>query len=309
MIRRSRDICYYSAMKIYTLDLNFQNVPQSIAAYLVVGPAGPVLVETGPGSTLVTLQAEIRRCGYEPGDIQHVFVTHIHLDHAGAAGWWAQQGAQVYVHHFGVTHLIDPSRLWQSASRIYGDKMELLWGQMWPAPVEKVTAVADNDVFHVAGLTFTALETPGHARHHHVWQVEDIAFTGDAAGIRLPHNPLIDVPAPPPEFDRETWLETLDRLQAANFTALYPTHFGRLEDVNHQLDTMRALIDEATDFIRARMLSGIHRDEIVPLYENWVRKRGQALGLSAAQMHQYEMANPLYMSVDGIMRYWRKLDT
>ncbi|MCA9959642.1 MAG: hypothetical protein KC443_11440, partial [Anaerolineales bacterium] len=124
--------------------------------------------------------------------------------------------------------------------------------------------------------------------------------------IRLPNNPLVDIPAPPPEFDRETWFTTLDRLQAANFTAIYPTHFGRLEDVNHQLDTIRVLLDEVTTFIHDKIVTGVPRDEMVTLYENWVRERGRALGLSEEQLHQYEMANPLYMSVDGILRYWRK---
>lgn len=293
-------------MKIYTLDLNYQNVPQAIAAYLIVGPEGPVLVETGPGSTLATLTAKLAEHGYAPHDIQHLLVTHIHLDHAGAAGWWAQHGTQVYVHHFGAKHLIDPTNLWNSASRIYGDKMESLWGQMWAAPAEKVTAVYDGDIVHAGGLTFTAIETPGHARHHHVWRLEDIAFSGDAAGIRMPHNPLVDVPAVPPEFEQEAWLQTIDRIQAENFTALYPTHFGRLEDVNHQLDTVRALINEAATFIHTQMQAGASRDEIISMYENWVRDRGQSLGLNTAQMQQYEMANPLYMSVDGIMRYWRK---
>lgn len=294
-------------MDIYTLDLNFQDVPQSIASYLVVGPGGPVLVETGPGSTLVTLQQELAKYGYSPADIRHVFVTHIHLDHAGAAGWWAQQGAQVYVHYFGARHLIEPEKLWASASRIYGEKMEQLWGEMVPAPAERVTAVYDNDVIQAAGLTFTALETPGHARHHHVWRVENIAFTGDAAGIRLPNNPMIDVPAPPPEFEREAWFDTLDRLQAANFAVLYPTHFGPLQDVAQQLEGLRALIDAATAYIRDQMMAGVARDDLVPLYENWVRDRARGLGLTEYQIQQYELANPLYMSVDGIMRYWRKM--
>lgn len=295
-------------MDIKTLDLHFQNIPQTIASYLVIGPKGPVLVETGPGSTLGAMQAALATHGYTPGDIRHVFVTHIHLDHAGAAGWWAQQGAQIYVHYFGARHLIAPEKLWASASRIYGDKMEQLWGEMLPAPAEKVTAVHDNDIIRAGGLTFKALETPGHARHHHVWQVEDVAFTGDAAGIRLPKNPMVDVPAPPPEFDRETWLETLERLEAARFTALYPTHFGRLDDVDYQLDSLRGLINDATYFIHDQMKAGIPRDALIPLYENWVRGRAKGLGLTDFQIQQYELANPLFMSVDGIMRYWRKME-
>lgn len=292
-------------MNVHTIDLQFQSVPQTIAAYLVVGPEGPVLVETGPMSTLPVLRQALAQLGYEPADIHHVLVTHIHLDHAGAAGWWAQQGAQVYVHYFGAKHLIDPSRLWSSALRIYGDRMVPLWGSMEPAPAEKVTAVSDNDTIHAAGLTFTALETPGHARHHHVWQLTDIAFTGDAAGIRLPDTTFIDMPAPPPEFDRETWLETLDRIAAHNFRAIYPTHFGRLDDPPQQLDGLRSLMDEATQFVRRQLAADVPRDDMVSNYREWITARARAAGLSDTAVHQYETANPWYMSVDGMRRYWQ----
>ena len=116
-------------MKVFVLDLDFQHTPRTMAAYLIVGNAGPVLVETGPGSTLPMLHARLSEHGYEPKDIQHVLVTHIHLDHSGAAGWWANQGAAVYVHHVGAPHLIDPARLLRSAGRIYGEAMDHLWGQ------------------------------------------------------------------------------------------------------------------------------------------------------------------------------------
>ena len=197
---------------IHTLDLLFQNVPQAIAAYLVIGPEGPLLVETGPGSTLQNLKAQLGRHGLAPQDIGQVLVTHIHLDHAGAAGWWGQQGAQIYVHHVGAPHLIDPSRLLASAARIYGDQMDTLWGPMLPTPAEKVTAVYDGDIIQAGGLEFLALDTPGHARHHHVYRLGNLAFTGDAAGIQLPDSRLIDLPAPPPEFELEVWQQTIDRL-------------------------------------------------------------------------------------------------
>ena len=188
-------------MNIQTLDLNFQNTPEAIASYLIWGPDGPVLVETGPGSTLPTLLENLSQQGLKPADIKHILLTHIHFDHAGAAGWWAQQGAQIYVHPFGAKHLIDPAKLIASATRIYGNKMDTLWGDILPAPAEKVTIIYDNDTVEVAGLSFQVLETPGHARHHHVYRLGDVAFTGDAAGIKIPGSPLVGLPAPPPEFD------------------------------------------------------------------------------------------------------------
>lgn len=293
-------------MKIYTLDLNFQGLPQTIAAYLVVGPDGAVLIETGPGSTLPTLQAQLQKHGYSPSDIKDVLVTHIHLDHAGAAGWWATQGATVYVHHFGAQHLIDPGKLMASASRIYGDKMDNLWGTMVPAPAEQVVALYNNEQFEVAGLTFTALETAGHARHHHVFKLGQIGFAGDAAGVRLPGSTFIDVPAPPPEFDREAWLDTLQRLQAMGFEQLYPTHFGPIDEVAAHLTQFGQLVNDCTEWVRQQMATGLSRDEMVTAYEQWTRERGLAAGIDADTMALYEIANPLYMSVDGIRRYWQK---
>ena len=293
-------------MKIHTLDLNFQGLPNTIASYLVEGPDGPVLIETGPGSTLPNLLANLTRHGYTPADVGHVLVTHIHLDHAGAAGWLATQGATLYVHHFGARHLVDPGKLLASASRIYGDKMDSLWGEMVPAPAEQVVALYDGDQFEAGGLTFTALETPGHARHHHVFQVGSVGFAGDTAGIRLPESPFIDIPAPPPEFDREAWLVSLKRLRQIDFERIYPTHFGPVDDVADHLDRMALLVNEATEWIRAQLEAGLSRDQLVTAYENWTRERGSAAGVAAKTMKRYEMANPIYMSVDGIMRYWQK---
>lgn len=292
--------------EIHVLDLNFQGLAEITAAYLVIGPEGPVLIETGPGSTLKTLLGQIRKCGFAPEQIKHVLVTHIHLDHAGAAGWWAQQGAQVYVHSFGARHLIQPDKLLSSAQRIYGDKMDTLWGEMLPAPAEKVTEVFDNDVLEIAGLSIKALETPGHARHHHVYVLDDVAFTGDAAAARLPGWNLPDLPAPPPEFEMEAWESTLERLLAQNFRRIYPTHFGPVDDVKNHLQTVKELVRETAVFIQTQMQAELNRDEIVVAYENWFAERARAAGLSEAAIAHYSAANPLYMSVDGIMRYWQK---
>lgn len=292
---------------IHVLDLNFQGLPAITAAYLVVGSEGPILIETGPGSTLDTLLSQILQHGFEPEMIKHVLVTHIHLDHAGAAGWWAQQGAQIYVHSFGARHLISPEKLLASAKRIYGDKMEILWGEMLPAPAENVTEVFDNDVLEIAGLTIKALETPGHARHHHVFVLGDVAFTGDAAAVCLPGLNFPDVPAPPPEFDLETWEATLDRLLAQGFSRIYPTHFGAVDDVKGHLLAVKRLVRETAVFIQQKMQEELSRDEIVVAYDNWFASRARSAGLSEEAIANYAAANPLYMSVDGIMRYWQKL--
>ena len=291
---------------IHILDLQFLGISQTIASYLLIGPEGPVLVETGPGSTLPTLRKRLTAHGVAPEDIKHVLLTHIHFDHAGAAGWWAQQGAQIYVHHFGARHLIDPAKLIASATRIYGDKMDMLWGDILPAPAEKVTLLHDGDTIFAGGLQFDVLETPGHARHHHVYRLGDIAFTGDAAGVAIPGANLVDLPAPPPEFDKEAWLATLDRLEAEKFQAIYPTHYGRVDDVSSHLAQLRDLIASGASFVKRSMDAGLGRDNILARYLSWNGERARKAGLDEQQIAQYMAANPLDMSVDGIMRYWRK---
>ena len=293
-------------MQIYPLDLNFQDTPQSIAAYLVVGPGGPVLVETGPASTLGALKARLTEHGYTPTDVRHVLVTHIHLDHAGAAGWWARQGADVYVHHVGARHLVDPSRLLTSAKRIYADAMDRLWGVTLPAPAERIRSLQDGDTIEAAGLTFVALDTPGHATHHLVYRLGDVAFTGDAAAVRLPGNPFISLPAPPPEFNRDAWQSTLARLLGEGFSTIYPTHFGPLNNVREHLETLADLIDRSAEFVRTRMEAGLERNAVAEEYLGWVRERAYAQGLSGDEFRRYEVANPTSMSVDGMMRYWRR---
>ncbi len=265
-----------------------------------------MLIETGPASTLPNLLARLEEHGVAPGDVQHVLVTHIHLDHAGAAGWWAQQGATVYVHPNGARHLIDPSKLLTSAERIYKDRMAELWGQTLPAPAERVVAVEGDSTIEAAGLSFIALDTPGHARHHHVYRLGDVAFTGDAAGVRLGERHWIDLPAPPPEFDLEAWKTTLDRLRRENLDVIYRTHFGPTTDVSAQLDRFESHLDEGAALVRDLMAEGLDRDSMIERYNETMWTLASQDGVDDEVALAYELANPRFISVDGIARYWRK---
>ena len=313
-------------MKLYILDTHFQGMPQVTAVYLLIGPDGPVLVESGPGSTLPAILDGLAVHGLRPGDVRHVLLTHIHLDHAGAAGWWARQGAQIYVHHVGAPHLIDPAKLIASATRIYGDRMDELWGEILPAPAERVTPLYDGDNVEAGGLTFTALDTPGHAYHHHAYRVSDghggaVLFTGDAAGVRLPRVGVVDLPAPPPEFHLETWLGTLTKLENAGAHTFYPTHFGPVTDIHGHLMALRTVMIDSVAFVAERLkevgaglkpaptggpLDPQIRARLLDEYIGWNRERAAALHLSSTMVDSYELANPVFMSVDGIVRYLRK---
>src|SRR5215210_3184438 len=140
--------------RIVTLDLNFQGRPQAIASYLIRNGDALVLVESGPGSTRAGLEAGLGREGLSPRDVTHLLLTHIHLDHAGAAGWLARQGADVYVHPVGAPHMLNPEKLLASATRIYGDRMDTLWGEFLPVPQEKLRVIGDGQEIVLGALEF-----------------------------------------------------------------------------------------------------------------------------------------------------------
>ncbi|MCA9791495.1 MAG: MBL fold metallo-hydrolase [Candidatus Eremiobacteraeota bacterium] len=291
-------------MKIQVLDHHFLGAPETVASFLVEGPSGHVLIETGPASTLATIEGALADRGLKPSDIAAVLVTHIHLDHAGASGWWARHGCPIYVHEKGAPHLIDPSKLVASATRIYGDRMQELWGTVEAVPADQVRALSDGQRVEAAGLTFVVHDTPGHARHHMAFQLEDVAFTGDVAAVRLAGGKFISLPAPPPEFDREAWKASLEKLTKLNLSALYLTHFGRFEGVADHLATIDELLDKTVEFFEQnRQLEG---EALVQAYRRWDQARATAQGVGSEDYNRYEKANPTFMSVTGVMRYLSK---
>jgi glyoxylase-like metal-dependent hydrolase (beta-lactamase superfamily II) len=291
---------------IHTLDHNFINMPQNIASYAIVSGKNVALIETGPASTLNTIQESLRHLGIQPRDIHNVFVTHIHLDHAGAAWWWAQQGATIHVHPNGAPHLIDPSKLVASATRLYKDKMDFLWGQINATPEHKVHIVHDGDTVEIGEIKIRAIESFGHAKHHHAYQLGDAAFTGDVTGVHLPEFDWVAVPAPPPEFDLETWTATLEKLLTFNFATIYPTHFGAIKNPRAHMTALIPLVRACAEFIREKMQQGLTRDEIVPIYMEWNAARCTENDKKRNAVGSYMGANNQDLSVDGIMRYWNK---
>jgi len=295
---------------VHTIDLHYLGHRNTIASYLIEADE-PALIETGPASTLDALRSGLASRGYQPADIKHVFVTHIHLDHAGAAGWWAEQGATIYVHGFGAKHLIDPSKLIASAERIYGDQMDRLWGAITPVPESQVRPLQDDDVIEIDhDVCFTALETPGHARHHHAFAMsihdERICFTGDAAAMIVPGTDFIAIPTPPPEFNLEQWLGSIERLRACDYDAIYPTHFGRLENAARHFDRLKTQLIEHSAFIRESLDADESDDERRRRYAEWVRQRALDDGVGQEDLAHFVSDNLLNMNVTGIARYWTK---
>ena len=206
--------------RVITLDLNFQGRPHAIASYLIRHGDGAMLIESGPGSTRLDWKRAWRTKGLSPRDVTHVLLTHIHLDHAGAAGWLARQGAEIYVHPVGAPHMLHPEKLLASATRIYGDRMESLWGEFLPVPEEKLDVAQDGERSQIGNLRFIPINTPGHAEHHYAYLFEDICFSGDVGGVRIPGYQYLRVPMVPPELHLERWHESIARLRREKFSPL-----------------------------------------------------------------------------------------
>jgi glyoxylase-like metal-dependent hydrolase (beta-lactamase superfamily II) len=292
---------------IVTLDLNFQGIPHSIACYLVQHSAGAVLVECGPGSTIPQLTSALMTEGLRPADITHVLLTHIHLDHAGAAGWLARQGAEIVVHPNGAPHLISPERLLSSASRIYGEQMNQLWGEMLPVPQERISTPVDGQEIAIGSLHFTALDMPGHAEHHLAYVLDETCFSGDVGGVRIQPYHHVRVPMPPPELNIPKWRHSLGRLRSLSLKQIAPTHFGVSGDPLWQLDEVERGLDEAERWLEREMAAQPAIEVVRSDFKDWIVARHQGLDLPAEAQEAYELANPPAMSADGLFRYWNKV--
>ncbi len=296
----------FTPSSVITLDLNFLNVQNVIAVYLIPHSGGAILIESGPGSTITGLTQALARHGYAPQDITDVFLTHIHLDHAGASGWLARQGARIHVHPIGAAHLINPEKLLNSAARIYGDQMEYLWGEFLPVPEESLSIVHDGDEVEINGRVIRAVDTPGHAYHHHVYVYGELCFSGDVGGIRMQPTSHIRVPMPPPEFQLELWRESIKKIDRLPIQAIAPTHFGIFSDAHAHLGWLAKELDAVDDWMKEVMPADPAVDEIDSRFQAWMAKRAYNDKLSETQIQEYELANPSWMSAPGMQRYWRK---
>ena len=292
---------------IVTLDLNFQGKSQAIASYMIRHSNGVVLIESGPGSTIPELQKKLAEYGMSVADVTHVLLTHIHLDHAGAAGWLARQGAEIYVHPVGAPHMLNPEKLLASATRIYGDKMDALWGDFLPVPKDKLKIPNDREEIVIGNLRFLPINTPGHAEHHYAYSLEDVCFSGDIGGVRIPGYQYLRVPMPPPELHFGKWRESISLLRAERFARIAPTHFGIFNDPEWQLSTVEQELGESERWLENIMATSPSIDELRLQFTAWMNMQGIQKSLSPEVVKAYELANPLGMSADGLQRYWNKV--
>jgi glyoxylase-like metal-dependent hydrolase (beta-lactamase superfamily II) len=289
----------------HILDLSFLGNNDTIAAFLVETSEGLVLIESGPHSTFEVLKQAIQAKGHEITDIKHVFLSHIHFDHAGAAWCFADLGATVYVHPAGAKHLASPEKLYNSAKMIYGEKMQMLWGDMKPIEESQIYTPSHGEKITVGETTFVAWHTPGHAVHHIAWQMDENLFAGDVAGVKIKGG-IVVPPCPPPDINVEHWLDSITLMQSLNLQTLVLTHFGAVNEVQKHLDDLATMLNNWANWMLPQYQAGKKQEEIIPLFEKYVANLLKENGVKEIDIPKYQSANPAFMSVAGLMRYWHK---
>ena len=271
------------------LDLHHLDRERVIASYLLETDDGPALFDCGPTTCVDSLQEALDERGIELRDIRRLLLSHIHIDHAGAAGVLVRlhPQLQVYVSEVGAPHLVDPTRLEASARRLYGDSFDVLWGELAPVPQENIR-IAQGDV---AGLD--CFPAPGHARHHVCYLAQDgTLYAGDAAGVRIQPARVVLPPTPPPEFDLEAWLGTIDEIERRAPRRLALIHFGVADGLERHLDELRARLPQWVD----RVVAGATEEQFIESVRSNLSEPGPDLSL-------YEQAMPFWQSYAGLKRF------
>ena len=271
------------------LDLRHLGRERVIAAYLVQTEDGLALNDCGPTTCVPELKARLAERGLELSDVRHLLLSHIHLDHAGAAGVLVREHPELQVHvsEIGAPHLIDPSRLEASARRLYGDEFDTLWGELVPVPEGNVVVVDTR----VIGLE--CFPSPGHASHHVCYLDGDgTLYAGDAAGVRILPSSFVLPPTPPPEVDLEAWAVTLDEIERRSPERLALIHFGVAEDPQRHLGELRERLERWSERVR----DGASEEQFDEL----------AAADLGADRETYQQAMPFWQSYAGLKRYWEK---
>ena len=291
-------------MKIDAIDVEFKGKSDLIAVFLIQDGNHRALVETGPESCFPALEKGLKKHGVSIGDIDSVFLTHIHFDHAGAAWKFAEAGATIYVHPEGYRHMNDPARLVKSARRIYLDQMDTLWGKMEAINEDKLVTVEDQQVCKAGNLEMKAHFTPGHAKHHIAWQCGEHVFTGDVTGCRILSGPVV-LPTPPPDFDKELWLDSIRKIREMKPKTLWLTHFGEVTDSEKHLDETEKSLDLICHLTEISFKTNDGKvDEQVLV--NYYRAFTLAYGLDENSLDKYSNIAPHWMNSQGLSRYWSK---
>jgi len=287
-------------------DLEHMGRPRVIATALLMGPDGVAIVDPGPASTLPTLRRLLVSAGASVADVTQVLVTHIHLDHAGACGSLVRENPRirVCVHQVGAPHMVDPSRLVASASRLYGEAMDALWGEVLPVPSTSLHVLNGGERLRAAGREWDVAFTPGHASHHVSYFSADagIACVGDTAGVQVSVGGFVLPPTPPPDIDIVRWMESLALIEAWHPETLFLTHFGPVNRVTTHHAELRDhlhLVERLADAALARPGEDADREA---WFIDQVRSH-LARSMSETDVRLYEAAGRLDLNWRGLVRH------
>jgi glyoxylase-like metal-dependent hydrolase (beta-lactamase superfamily II) len=257
-----------------------------------------------------SLLESIREAGFDPQDVTHILATHVHLDHAGSAGTLVRQlpGAQVYAHNKGAPHLLDTTKVVASASRIFGERLQLLWGEIESTPPERLTIIEGGDILNIAGRRLEVHYTPGHAVHHVIFfdAHSGELFAGDAAGVRLQDVDYVRPPTPPPDLDLEAWSDSINLVKSLRPDVLYIGHFGAIKNIPEHFERLREKLYAWGEFVLGAMRDGKDEAEILSMLIEHTKPELLRAANDPHAIERYEIATNYPMTVQGYMRYWRK---
>jgi glyoxylase-like metal-dependent hydrolase (beta-lactamase superfamily II) len=294
---------------LHLIDALHLNTPNVICVAVLQAADGTlVMIDCGPETVFENVVRELDQRGLGAANVKHLLASHIHLDHNGGAWRWQREfDTTVHVHPIGAPHMIDPGKLVASATRIYGERMGPLWGEIQGLPATSVAVTADNQEIQVADLKLTVLETPGHAQHHNAYWFAPTStlFAGDVAGVAIGKGPIFP-PCPPPDVNIEKWKESMNRIRALHPAQLVLTHFGVIDKPGAHLADLETRLGGWADWMKARMLEGKSEEQILPEFRGFTEDQLLAAGASPSDLLAYEQADPAAMSVTGLCRYWRK---
>ncbi len=291
------------------VDVHYLGQEQYIAPCLLEDAAGVAVVDPGPTSSLEGLEAGLAERNLTTADIHTLLLTHIHLDHAGATGTLVKRHPKmrVYVHQMGARHMIDPAKLLASAVRIYGDKMDYMWGEFLGVPAENVTVLNGGETITVGGRKLEVVYTPGHAVHHVSYfdQTDGIGFTGDTTGMRPLAQPCVLPVTPPPDIDLEAWRGSLAAIRERRPARLYITHFGPAENPEWHIEEMTRRLVKWSEQVAADLRAGRADQEASA---GFVKQASEELMTHLPVETFGPMIKPesLEASWYGLARYWRK---
>src|SRR5436190_3538279 len=294
----------------WQISLPFQGEEGIVGSYVIADKDELAVIDPGPASTADPLLSALYEAGFDPENVTHLLLTHIHLDHAGAVGTLLPHmpRAKVYVHSKGAPHIIDPTKFLASAARIYGERMHELWGDVLPVPEERVRVLHDGEVLSVVNRRLELHYTPGHASHHVIFY--DVhsgeLFAGDAAGVRLQGIDYVRPPTPPPDIDLEAWSQTIDKLRQLRPDVLFLAHFGPVNMPLKHLERLREKLFSWGDFVLGAMRDGKSEDEITEMLAKHADADLVRIAGDQRSLKRYDLTAGYQACVQGYMRYWRK---